>query len=148
MEENNDKELAYRVIRDKTPILDIYFDGSYKIRTDIPEEERSRGAKGFYTLLKYTPIEEFEFWQEEKESSPYPDERQYYPPSDEYIKAYRTLQMFNYTPDYMSERIRRETEVQVFGSAEVPWGTVAEGFYTGTISVYERRDGTVSVSFR
>ena len=148
MEENNDKELAYRVIRDKTPILDIYFDGSYKIRTDIPEEDRSFSAKGFHNMLKYTPIEDFEFWQEVKEGNPILNKMQYYPPSDEYLKAYRTLQMFDFTPEYMGERIRRETEVQVFGGAEVPWGTVAEGFYTGAISVYERGDGTVSVSFR
>ena len=139
MAETNEKELAYRVLRDKTPVLDIYFDGSYTIRTDIPEEERSDTAKGFHNLINIVPERCFEFWLYDKEHRTLdgPDER-YYPPSSKYSKAYRILRKYDFTPDYIDKENSRKTEVLVFGGAKVPWGTREEGNMTGAISAYIR----------
>ena len=148
MAETNGKELAYRVFRDKTPVLDIYFDGSFKIRTDVPEEDRSDSAKGFHRVYSSDSTIEFqEYVQRSRERNNYYGKRQYAPPSDEYKDAYRTLQMFDQTPDYMNERVSRFTIVQVFGGAKVPWGRVDEGFHSGIVAAYIRGDGTVSAYF-
>ncbi len=103
MAENNGKELAYRVFRDKTPVLDIYFDGSFKIRKDIPEEDRSDSAKGFHRAYnRDSTIKVLDIIQKARDRGSLGTQRCYSPPSDEYIEAYRTLQMFNQTPDYMN----------------------------------------------
>ena len=148
MAENKDKELAYRVLCGKTPVLDVYFDGSYKIRTDIPEEERSESAKGFHRFFHDDETIEFqEMEQRYREDHNYYGEREYSPPSEDYLKAYRTLQMFDCTPEYMSERDRTEMEIQVFGGADVPWGRVIDGFLAGAVSVYISSDGYIRASF-
>ncbi|MBR0225785.1 MAG: hypothetical protein IJL92_06990 [Thermoguttaceae bacterium] len=139
MAETNEKELAYRVLRDKTPVLDIYFDGSYTIRDDVPEEERSDAAQRFHNLMYNMPEDWFAFWLYDKEHRTLdgPDER-YYPPSDKYVEAYRILRKYDFTPDYMDEEHASNTEVLVFGGAKVPWGTREEGNMTGAISAYIR----------
>lgn len=148
MAENNDKDLAYRVLCGKTPVLDIYFDGSYKIRTDIPEEERSKSAKGFHYMINVAPEGWFEFWLYDKEHrvSNAPDER-YAPPSDEYLKAFRILRKYDFTPDYMDEDVDKDTEVEVFGGAKVPWGKIEDGFFSGATSVYICHGEVFSVHF-
>ena len=148
MAENKDKELAYRVLRGKTPVLDVYFDGSYKIRTDIPEEERSESAKGFHRVFDNDlSIQAQEIIQGLREDCNYDGERNYSPPSDEYIKAYRVLEMFDRTPDFMDEEIDKDTEVEVFGGAEVPWGKIEDGFLSGATSVYICHGEVFSVYF-
>ena len=148
MAENNDKDLAYRVLRGKTPVLDVYFDGSYKIRTDIPEEERSESAKGFHRVFDNDlSIRVHEIVQGLREDSNYDGERHYSPPSDEYIKAYRVLEMFDRTPDFMDEEIDKDTEVEVFGGAEVPWGKIEDGFFSGVVSAYIKDGVIMGISF-
>ena len=139
MDENKDKELAYRVLCEKTPVLDVYFDGTYKIRTDVPEGERSHRAKKFHKWINVSPEGWFDFWLYDKEHRTLdgPDER-YFPPSDEYLKAYRVLRKYDFTPDYMDEEDDRDTEVEVFGGAEVPWGTIEDGCFAGAIGAYIR----------
>ena len=139
MAETNEKELAYRVLCDKTPVLDVYFDGSYTIRTDIPEEERSDAAQGFHNWINIASDDFFAFWLYDKEHRTLdgPDER-YYPPSSKYSKAYRILRKYDFTPDYIDKENSRKTEVLVFGGAKVPWGTREEGNMTGAISAYIR----------
>ncbi len=148
MAENNDKDLAYRVLCGKTPVLDVYFDGSYKIRRDIPEEERSESAKGFHRVYKRESTIQFhEMVQSLREDSNYDGERHYSPPSDEYLKAYRTLEVFNQTPDYLDEEIDKDTEVEVFGGAEVPWGKIEDGFFSGVVSAYIKDGVIMGISF-
>lgn len=139
MAETNEKELAYRVLRDKTPVLDIYFDGSYTIREDVPEEERSVAAIRFHNLMYNMPEDWFAFWLYDKEHRTLdgPDEL-YYPPSDKYVEAYRILRKYDFTPDYMDEEEASCTEVLVFGGAKVPWETAEDGNITGAISAYIR----------
>lgn len=146
MAENKDKELAYRVLSDKTPIVDVYFDGSYKIRTDIPEEDRGENADGRIRHLDENAENIREMVRGYLDYADHPL-LQYNAPSDEYLDAFETLETLMFTPDFMKKEYDSDIEVQVFGGADVPWGKFSEGFFAGAVSVYERGDGFVSVDF-
>lgn len=120
MNQTDDKPLAYCVLYDKTPIIDVYLDGTYRFRNDVSAEGETSRAAAYSNLLSRT-LDIHETFLEMEEDC-FPEEQSYFSSSPEYAAAFRVLRLFDLLPGADPSP---NVEIQYFGEGK-PWVTLDE----------------------